>query len=64
MNYPNEYGSRFLSLEGNEEELVRLMRDAYDNGMTDIERLCRERTSGACDGESSQRVVELINSLL
>jgi len=64
MNYPYEYSSRFLSLKNNEEKLVELLRDAYNNGMTDVEKLCKERTSNACDGHSSERVVQFINSLI
>ena len=64
MNYPFEYSSRFISVENNEEQLVKLMRDAAENGMTDIERRCCELTANACDGHSTERVVNFIKSLL
>ena len=63
MKYPYEYSSRALSIKSNEEKLIAFLRNAYTYGMTDIEYKCRERTSGACDGQSSKRVVELIKSL-
>lgn len=64
MNYPFEYGSRYVPIEGNEERLVELMRDAAANGMTDVERKCCELTSSACDGHSTDRVIDFIKSLL
>lgn len=64
MNYPYDYSSRAIAVEGNEKKLVALMRDAALNGMTDVELQCRERTSGACDGHSSERVVKLIKDII
>lgn len=64
LKYPYEYSSRFIAIENNEDEFLRLLREAADNGMTDIEYQCRELTAGACDGHSSERVVELIERLL
>lgn len=63
MNYPYEYSSRYLSVKNNEEKLVELMRDAAQNGMTEVELLCKERTSSACDGHSAERIINLINNL-
>ena len=64
LKYPYEYSSRFVAVENNEDEFLRLLREAASNGMTDIEYKCRELTAGACDGHSSERVVELIERLL
>ena len=63
MNYPFDYGSRFVSVKNNEEKLVELMRDAAAKGMTDVERNCCELTASACDGHSTERVVNFIRSL-
>ena len=64
MNYPYDYGSRAIAVKNNEEKFVELLRDAYNKGMTDIEYECRRKTSDACDGHSSERVVQLIKELL
>lgn len=64
MTYPDSYSSRFIAVENNEEKLVKLMRKAYIRGMTKTERECRERTAGACDGHSTERVIKLINDLI
>jgi CDP-ribitol ribitolphosphotransferase len=64
MNYPFDYSSRYVPIEGNEERLVLLMREAAANGMTSVEQRCCQLTSDACDGHSAERVVDLIKSLL
>lgn len=64
MDYPFEYSSRAIAVENNEEKFVELLRDAAHHGMTDVEYKCKERTSGACDGQSSERIITLINNLL
>ena len=63
MNYPYDYSSRAISVKGNEEKFVELLRDAYNKGMTDIEYECCRKTSDACDGHSTERVVQLIKKL-
>lgn len=55
--YPEGYASRYATKE---EDLVRMMREAYEPGPEDI--ACRERACGACDGHATERVVELIRS--
>lgn len=55
LKYPDEYSSRYARTE---DELIELLRTA--RGQTETERRCRERTAGACDGHSTERVVELI----
>jgi CDP-glycerol glycerophosphotransferase (TagB/SpsB family) len=62
--YPEFYCSRALSVEGNEVGLVEELRDAARTGMRGIERDCLSTVAGACDGRSTERVVELIRSLL
>ena len=64
MRYPYEYSSRAISVEGNEDKFVELLRDAAHYGMTDVEYECREKTASACDGHSTERVIELVKSLL
>ena len=62
--YPHFYSSRWLYAEGNEEALVAMLRAAAKNGMTDVERECIATVAGACDGHSTERVCDLIRSLL
>lgn len=62
--YPGQYGSRSVSVEGNERQFLELLRDAADNGMGHVELACRERTAGACDGYSTNRVLDLVRGLL
>ena len=39
------------------------MREAADNGLTDVERECLDMVADMCDGHSTERVVELVRSL-
>ena len=55
LDYPLEYSSRYAVTE---DELLDLMRTA--KGQTQAEMRCMEKTAGACDGHSTQRVVDLI----
>jgi len=64
MSYPDSYSSKFIAVENNEEKLVKLMRKAYRAGMTKVERKCRELSAGACDGHSTERVIQLINDMV
>lgn len=61
--YPDFYSSRWLVAEGNEERLVRELREAAFTGMRHIERTCLEAVAGACDGRSTERICDLIRSL-
>ncbi len=62
-DYPIGYSSRWLVAEGNEERLVRELREAAFTGMRHIERTCIEAVAGACDGRSTERICDLIRSL-
>lgn len=62
--YPGEYGSRFIAVEGNEAKFLALLRAACETGMRGAERGCLERTASACDGHSTERVIELVESLI
>ena len=61
LKYPDDYCSVVTT---DERSLVEGFRCAYLHGMGPIERICRELMAGACDGHSSERVVELVRSLL
>lgn len=58
FNYPEDYSSRFCS---SEKELVDMMR--ISTGQNDADLLCIKRFASACDGHSTERVVDLIRSL-
>ena len=62
--YPFDYSSRHLAIEGREDLLLFELRDAARNGMGPIDERCREMTAAACDGHSTERVCELIKSVL
>ena len=64
LDFPDEYGSRVIVAEGNEEELLSMMREAAENGMGDIERAFMRTVAGMCDGNSAKRVCDLIESML
>jgi len=57
--YPEEYASRYCTDECG---LVSELRAADKPQEADIR--CRERTAGACDGRSSERVVQLIKEII
>ena len=61
MDYPNGYGGVTCDRW---ERLIDKARLAAKSGMGERELACLERTAGACDGHSTERVVELIKSLL
>ena len=61
--YPQDYGSRFVAVEGNEERFLAHLRAAHSTGMRGADKKCRKNTSGACDGHSVERVVELLRRL-
>ena len=64
LDYPSQYSSRWLAAEGNEEELLEMLREAARNGMTDAERATLDLVADMCDGHSAERVCEFIASLL
>lgn len=57
--YPEEYSGRWCN---NERELIEVARKAHD--LTEAEVSCRNRVAGACDGHSTERVLDLVRSLL
>lgn len=63
MRYPDEYASRWIAAPGNEEAFVDMLREAAANGPGEADRACLERTAGACDGHSTERVAEFVLSL-
>lgn len=63
-DYPSWYGSRAVEAEDNEEAFVAMLRDAHVNGMGEAERKCAETVVGNCDGHASDRVAELVKSLI
>lgn len=64
MRYPYEYGSRSIPLAGNERAFVEHLRAASETGMLQAERECLRKVGDACDGRSTERVVELVRGLL
>lgn len=63
LDYPSQYGSRWITAEGNEEALLDVIRDAYASGMGETERECIDLVADMCDGESTERVCEMIGAL-
>lgn len=61
MDYPSGYGGVTCDTW---ERLIDRCRLAAGSGMGERELACLERTAGACDGHSTERVVGLIESLL
>jgi len=61
LNYPDDYCSIAVS---DEKSLVEGFRCAFLSGMGPVERRCMELMAGACDGHSTERVVDLVRSLL
>ena len=59
LEYPGGYASRYCTSES---EMVHLMQTADKPGKEDIR--CREVTASACDGHSTERVVNLIKGLV
>lgn len=63
FDYPSGYCSRFLKAEGNEEGLLEMLREAAQNGLTDMEREFTDKVADMCDGHAAERVCEFILSL-
>lgn len=59
LEYPGGYASRYCT---NEKDLVDLIKSADGQGAEDIH--CREVTASACDGHSTERVIDLIKGLV
>lgn len=57
--YPDEYSGRWCD---NERDLIEMARSAND--MTDVDRACIKRVANMCDGHSTERVLDLIRSLV
>ena len=58
MQYPKEYSSRYVM---NEQDLLYVAREA--SCLTAIERDCINKLANACDGNSCQRICDLISKL-
>ena len=59
LKYPDEYSSRYCQTD---RELVDMIRSAH--GQRDADRRCLERTGGACDGHSRERIANLIKETI
>ena len=64
LNYPEQYSSRSLAVEGHEKELLAMLREAAADGMTDTENACKQLTADMCDGHAAERVCRLVMSML
>ncbi len=62
MDYPRAYSSRYLMAEYHD-AIIPLLRRACCEGMRDVDLDCRDAVAGACDGHSTERVIEFIRSL-
>ena len=62
--YPYEYSSYGLDVEGNEDEFVGMLRFAAEFGLGFTERECLKVVAGACDGHSTERICDFIGSLV
>ena len=61
LDYPDEYSSYCVASES---ELVSMCREAAATGMRETELKLRDRLASACDGNSTERVVEFIKGLV
>jgi len=61
LDYPGGYGS--VTCSGNAASIVMAARLAESRGIGARERSCMDVTAGACDGRSTERVVEFVRSL-
>lgn len=59
FRYPDDYSSRFCS---SEKELIDTVRAANSQNEEDL--LCIKRFASACDGHSTDRVIDLIRSVV
>ena len=61
--YPETYCSMTVTAGGNEGHLLTMLRMAHMFGLGEVERDYLDRTAGACDGHSAERICDLIRSL-
>lgn len=59
MTYPQEYSSNYAT---NERQLLDLLRTK--NRLTEIEQACVDKLANMCDGNSCQRICDLINRMM
>lgn len=59
LDYPDQYSSRYCTTE---KDLLDLIRNAKE--LTEVEENCKRLVAEKCDGHSSERVCELIRSLI
>lgn len=64
MDYPREYGSRCGNISQYPATIIEHARAAVVTGMRGVEQMCKEKTASACDGHSTERVIELVEKLL
>ena len=64
MRYPWEYGSRWARFASDPKGVIENARAACETGMRNVERECLRKTASACDGNSTERVIDLIRRLL
>ena len=62
--YPYEYSSYGLNIEGNEDEFVGMLRFAAEFGLGFTERECLKMVAGACDGHSTDRICKFIKTAI
>lgn len=59
LRYPDQYCSRYCT---NEQELLKAIREA--NSLTETENDCVRLIADACDGHATERVCDLIRSMM
>ena len=59
LKYPDEYSSRYCQTDRGLVDMIRRAR-----GQGDVEKRCLERTAGACDGHSRERITNLIKETI
>ena len=60
FDYPEFYSSRWINVEGNEQKMLNMMREAAIYGLSETERTCISTLAGMCDGHATKRVCDLI----
>lgn len=60
FDYPNQYSSRYMTVEGREREMLETVREAAENGMMETEQECLSTVADMCDGHSCERVCDLV----
>ena len=63
-DYPEGYAACWHDIEGSERAVLEMLRAAADRGLCGYERELRDKTADMCDGRSTERVCDLIASLL